>query len=415
MDCSLTNGNVTKYIYSATGEKLRVIYQTAVPNITVAIGSVRELAPSEIQCADSTDYLLGGNLTLRNGRIDKLQFEEGYCQATEYSGNPVQDEFTFQYYDRDHLGNIRQVVRAASGSNVVQTMAYYPFGAQFCPSSTASEVQSRKYNGKEFDKMHGLNTYDYGARQYNPVTARWDRMDPLCEKYYSISPYAYCGGNPVNRIDPDGREIWIYYNDENGEQQSFQYSVDMECPVNNASAEAFVNNLNTMHKNDSGATVIDAIVGSPTKYGYEQIDMEDTNINGYFDPSNNYKTSVKDANNTIDFAEETFHMYQHVNNQWGTTAVCEVEAKLFSVKMNYEIPGWNMEDCFDLLLGNCDSPYSGCMRDLLFTGYDKDNYNGAVKSFFSGYIHGNLYQGVSGYVDGEISSEPLIKRFLPIQ
>ena len=48
-------------------------------------------------------------------------------------------------------------------------------------------------------------TYDYGARQYNPVLARWDRVDPLCEKYYSISPYAYCGNNPVNRVDKDGR------------------------------------------------------------------------------------------------------------------------------------------------------------------------------------------------------------------
>ena len=53
--------------------------------------------------------------------------------------------------------------------------------------------------------MHGLNTYDYGARQYNPVTARWDRMDPLCEKYYGVSPYVYCHDNPVNRIDPDGK------------------------------------------------------------------------------------------------------------------------------------------------------------------------------------------------------------------
>ena len=31
-------------------------------------------------------------------------------------------------------------------------------------------------------------------------------MDPLAEKYYSISPYAYCAGNPVNRIDPDGMD-----------------------------------------------------------------------------------------------------------------------------------------------------------------------------------------------------------------
>ena len=51
-----TNGNVTRYVYSATGEKLRVVYQTAVPNISVAIGSTRELMPSEILYTDSTDY-----------------------------------------------------------------------------------------------------------------------------------------------------------------------------------------------------------------------------------------------------------------------------------------------------------------------------------------------------------------------
>ena len=149
-----TNGNMTKYVYSAAGEKLRVTHLTAVPNITVAIGSVRELAPSEILSADSTDYLLGGSLTLRNGRIDKLLFEEGYCQAEMYAGNNSQDNFYLYYYDRDHLGNIRQVVKADRTTNgtVVQTMDYYPFGAQFCHSSTASEVQSRKYNGKVFIK-----------------------------------------------------------------------------------------------------------------------------------------------------------------------------------------------------------------------------------------------------------------------
>ena len=55
--------------------------------------------------------------------------------------------------------------------------------------------------------MHGLNTYDYGARQYNSLVGRWDRMDPLCEKYYSISPYAYCANNPVLLIDPNGEEV----------------------------------------------------------------------------------------------------------------------------------------------------------------------------------------------------------------
>ena len=83
-------------------------------------------------------------------------------------------------------------------------MSYYPSGLQFCNNVTDSDKQTLRYNGKELDRMHGLDTYDYGARQYNPVTARWDKMDPLCEKFYGISPYAYCGGNPMNFIDPNG-------------------------------------------------------------------------------------------------------------------------------------------------------------------------------------------------------------------
>ncbi|MBR6179727.1 MAG: RHS repeat-associated core domain-containing protein [Prevotella sp.] len=255
------NGSVTKYIYGATGEKLRVIHQTAVPNITVPIGGTRELSPSEILSADSTDYLLGGSLTLMNGRLDKFQFEEGYCQAEQYAYDANRDKITFYYYDCDHLGNVRQVI-TATGSNkgtVVQRMDYYPvalrrlflamaeqkqvslcsfgltkkFGAQLCGGTYDSNFQSHKYNfsierekrklacssereknrpkvnGKELDRMHGLNTYDYGARLYNPILGRWDRMDPLCEKYYNVSPYAYCGNNPVRYIDPDGKDVYL--------------------------------------------------------------------------------------------------------------------------------------------------------------------------------------------------------------
>jgi RHS repeat-associated protein len=68
-----------------------------------------------------------------------------------------------------------------------------------------ASLQPYKYNGKELDLMHGLNTYDYGARQYDPILAKWDRVDPLAEKYYPYSPYNYCAGDPVNRLDPDGR------------------------------------------------------------------------------------------------------------------------------------------------------------------------------------------------------------------
>ena len=53
--------------------------------------------------------------------------------------------------------------------------------------------------------------YDFGARWMDPtVGARFTTMDPLCEKYYSISPYAYCHGDPLNFIDPDGRDLILH-------------------------------------------------------------------------------------------------------------------------------------------------------------------------------------------------------------
>ncbi len=36
---------------------------------------------------------------------------------------------------------------------------------------------------------------------------RWTTPDPLAEKYYDLSPYAFCANNPINFVDPDGRYI----------------------------------------------------------------------------------------------------------------------------------------------------------------------------------------------------------------
>ena len=47
----------------------------------------------------------------------------------------------------------------------------------------SENLQRYKYNGKELDRMHGLNLYDYHARQYDGAGVRFTTMDPLCEKY----------------------------------------------------------------------------------------------------------------------------------------------------------------------------------------------------------------------------------------
>ena len=90
-------------------------------------------------------------------------------------------------------------------------------------SSTNSEKNERKYGDKELERMHGLDTYDFLARAYDPVVGRFNSIDPLCEKYYSISPYAYCANNPVKYVDPDGRKLIL----ANGSSDTFKGQVAM--------------------------------------------------------------------------------------------------------------------------------------------------------------------------------------------
>ena len=95
--------------------------------------------------------------------------------------------------------------------SVCQITNYYASGLPYFDQSSNKneELQPYKYNGKELDSMHGLNLYDFSARQYDPSLGQFTAMDPLCEKYYHLSPYAYCGGNPVKYVDPDGRKVKV--------------------------------------------------------------------------------------------------------------------------------------------------------------------------------------------------------------
>lgn len=119
-----------------------------------------------------------------------------------------------EYYLQDHQGSNRVVVgtmdmSAHSWLTTEQVTHYYPFGGLWGDLSTNQGVQPYKFGGKELDRMYGRDLYDFGARSYDPAIARFTGVDPLAEKYYHLSPYAYCANNPVNYIDPDGREIWI--------------------------------------------------------------------------------------------------------------------------------------------------------------------------------------------------------------
>ena len=65
---------------------------------------------------------------------------------------------------------------------------------------------SASFTGKERDEETG---YGYFGARYmdHELMTMWLSVDPMADKYPSVSPYAYCAWNPVRLVDPDGRKI----------------------------------------------------------------------------------------------------------------------------------------------------------------------------------------------------------------
>ena len=256
-------GDTVKYLYSASGTKLR---ETIVP-YTPGGGTTR------------TDYV--GNLVYRDGLLARIIVGEGAIISARDSVLTPEYGFSFT----DHLGSIRALVFA--GDTTFRKTEYGPYGEVLSETSCtftpvpgvgedddeeeedAGEGNGRqvaatgngsgnfagvcngvrsalpagiiqtyvgypyRFGGKERLDAAGLGLYDFGARHYAPasltapstVIPRWLTMDPLAEKYYDLNPYTYCAANPINIIDPTGKDIYRF-DKKTGEMILFQTNND---------------------------------------------------------------------------------------------------------------------------------------------------------------------------------------------
>lgn len=178
------------YTYDATGVKLKKV---------VTNGST----------VTTTDYL--GGFQYQNNVLQFFPTTEGYVNVT--NGNT----FNYVYNYTDHLGNVRLSYQKATDGTlqVLEENNYYPFGLKHTGynQNTASIKSVReynyKYNGKELQDEFNINLYDYGARNYDPAIGRWFNIDPLAEKYASLTPYNYVNNNPNVFVDYDGKDFGL--------------------------------------------------------------------------------------------------------------------------------------------------------------------------------------------------------------
>ena len=171
------DGTLVKYSYFADGTKFKAVNATG--NGFAYTGSLRW----SVQGGE----IIPESVAITGGRALYDDDEESW------SAN---------YFICDHLGSVR-VVTDAEG-NKLDTYDYMPYGSEI--SSTSSITTDYRFTGKERQSKVNNSIYDSFARFQN-TTGRFMSIDPKAESFYHISPYSYCAGDPVNLVDPDGKEF----------------------------------------------------------------------------------------------------------------------------------------------------------------------------------------------------------------
>ena len=207
------DGRNVSYLYDAEGSKLSVSY-----NLT-AMSSAQPQMPVMQSSNVASANMSNGQKTIEYcGNIICDGDETMILNNVGYALYNKDNNLSFYYYLKDHLGNNRVVVREYG--EIEQVNDYYPTGA-LMTSSKGGDTQRFKYNGKELDRTNGLNWYGYGARNYDAAIVRWDGMDKLCEKYSPFTPYGYCLNRFLNYYDKIGNEPGDFFLSKNAAAMDF--------------------------------------------------------------------------------------------------------------------------------------------------------------------------------------------------
>lgn len=192
------DGRNASYVYDAEGNKLSVSY-----NLTAMSSAQPQMPVMQSSDVASANVSNGQKAIEYCGNIIYDGDETMILNDVGYALYNKDNNLSFHYYLKDHLGNNRVVV--SEDGKIEQVNDYYPTGALMA-SSKGGDTQRFKFNGKELDRTNGLNWYDYGARNYDAEIVVWKGVDKMADKNVTTSLYGYCNSNPIRYIDPLGTD-----------------------------------------------------------------------------------------------------------------------------------------------------------------------------------------------------------------
>ena len=130
------------------------------------------------------------------------------------------------------------------------------------------------FSAKERDSETGLSYF--GSRYYSSDLSVWLSVDPMSDKYPSLSPYTYCANNPVRLVDPNGEYLEVADNDDtHNDLLSIVGKTHRDRVIFNKDGSVSVNmeglSQEAINK-DIGLSLINDMVNSDYKYYFETSD-----------------------------------------------------------------------------------------------------------------------------------------------
>lgn len=113
----------------------------------------------------------------------------------------IRGDGKYEFFVKNHLGSTMLTVdeRGRYEGGDKRAFDYLADGSYKDLKVGTAETVRNKFTGKEFEESTGL--YAFGARWLDPEIGAFISPDPA-EQFFD--PYSYVGGNPINRIDPNG-------------------------------------------------------------------------------------------------------------------------------------------------------------------------------------------------------------------